>query len=99
VYSPEYAEMQNLTKNRPEIFSHFNDLAARHRVPFWDYSNWRYAGDTEYFTNSQHLNADGAAVFSADLANRLKGYLAAQSETAVNVQHSRRAARSALKAE
>ena len=51
VYSPEYLEMQHLTKNRAEIFAIFHELAGRHGVPFWDYSDWKYAGDTDYFTN------------------------------------------------
>ncbi len=79
VYSPEYIEMQKLTKNRTEVFNDFHELAARYQVPIWDYSNWKYAGNIEYFQNSQHLNAEGAGVFSEDLANRLKDYLATQS--------------------
>ena len=72
VYSPEYAEMQNLTKNRAEIFERFYELGAQFNVPIWDYSDWEFAGDTNYFTNSQHLNAEGAQVFSRDVANRLR---------------------------
>jgi hypothetical protein len=82
VYSPEYIEMQALTNNRPEIFSRFRALAARYDVPLWDYSDWRYAGSREFFQNSQHLNADGAAVFSQDIAGRLKEYVASRSNPA-----------------
>lgn len=71
VYSPEYAQMQRLTNNRQEIFSRFRHLAERYHLEFWDYSNAKYADDTEYFTNSQHLNADGAAVFSHEVSERL----------------------------
>jgi hypothetical protein len=76
VYSPEYAEMQKLTKNRAEVFGHFHELAARYNVPFWDYSDWKYAGNTEYFQNSQHLNAEGAEIFTDDVADRLTKYFA-----------------------
>jgi hypothetical protein len=75
VYSPEYSEMQKLTKNRAEIFDHFRQLSTRYEIPLWDYSDWEYAANTAYFTNSQHLNADGAAVFSQNLSNRLVSYL------------------------
>lgn len=78
VYSPEYSEMQALTGNRREIFGLFHKIAAGKQVPFWDYSNWRYASNTEYFTNSQHLNATGAEVFSEDVALKLKEYVAAE---------------------
>jgi hypothetical protein len=89
VYSPEYAEMEKLTKNRAEVFDHFHELEARYHVPIWDYSDWKFAGDTQYFTNSQHLNAEGAAVFSGDVANRLQEYIAEQSRSAVGLQASR----------
>ena len=71
VYSPEYREMQPLTKNRAEIFARFRELADRNGIPFWDFSNWEYSDRTEFFRNSQHLNAEGAEKFSTDLAARL----------------------------
>ncbi len=79
VYSPEYSEMQTLTNNRPEIFKLFHQLADAGQVPLWDYSQWQYASNVDYFQNSQHLNATGAAVFSDDVAHRLKAYLAEHS--------------------
>jgi len=84
VYSPEYREMQSLTTNREEIFAKFREISARYDVPFWDYSDWRYAGNTEYFQNSQHLNAEGAAVFSDDVARRLKQFLQAPNSANVS---------------
>ena len=75
VYSPEYSEMQAMTKNRKDIFEMFGEISSRQQVPLWDYSNWRYAANTAYFTNSQHLNADGAELFSGDVAMDLKRYI------------------------
>jgi hypothetical protein len=74
VYAPEYSEMQSLTRNRAEIFAQFRELANRDDIPLWDYSDWKYNSDRNLFYNSQHLNATGAAVFSADVANRLQEY-------------------------
>lgn len=82
VYSPEYSEMQELTNNRVQIFAKFHELTTSLNIPFWDYSNWPHADDKRYFQNSQHLNADGAAVFSNDLARQLRGYFAEQFGTA-----------------
>jgi hypothetical protein len=82
VYSPEYTQMQSLEKNRNEIFGEFQQLATRYDVPLWDYSDWKYAGETAYFYNSQHLNQRGAGIFSADLANRLGEYFAVQAKPA-----------------
>jgi hypothetical protein len=89
VYSPEYRGMQEMTNNRAEIFAEFHTLASRHHVPLWDYSEWKYDGDQDCFYNSQHLNAKGAALFSDDVATRLKGYWAARSQASYDLQVSR----------
>ena len=71
VYSPEYQVMQTLTANRAQIFEGFHDLQRRFGVPIWDYSASPISAQREYFYNSQHLNATGAAAFSRDLSERL----------------------------
>jgi hypothetical protein len=71
VYSPEYRGMQALTKNRAEIFARFREISERYNVPIWDFSDWEHSDNRAYFRNSQHLNAEGAELFSADLARRL----------------------------
>ena len=81
--------MQKLTNNRAEIFQDFRELSTRYHIPFWDYSNWKYSGDTEYFQNSQHLNGDGAAIFSADFANRLKEHLGTHSTISAGLEPSK----------
>jgi hypothetical protein len=71
VYSPEYDEMQALERNRSEVFAKIHEICARFDVPLWDYSNSPISSDRAYFYNSQHLNANGAKVFSRNLARRL----------------------------
>jgi hypothetical protein len=71
VYSPVYHEMQALETNRPEIFARFRELAARYGAALWDYSQSPVSLRKEYFYNSQHLNAGGAAVFSEEFARAL----------------------------
>jgi hypothetical protein len=82
VYSPEYREMQALTRNRAAIFNEFHELSQDYSVSLWDFSNWDHAGEIEYFRNSQHLNAEGAELFSTDLAHRLVEELAQLSQPA-----------------
>jgi len=94
VYSPEYTEMQAMTNNRAEIFAHFHELANRYHVPLWDYSDWEHDRNRNIFYNSQHLNATGAAVFSDDVANRLKTYFAEQSKAGGDLRASRQDGRS-----
>jgi hypothetical protein len=71
VYSPVYHEMRPLEKNRAQIFALFHAICDPANVPLWDYGDAPLSRDRTKFYNSQHLNADGAALFSADLAQRL----------------------------
>jgi hypothetical protein len=71
VYSPEYRGMQLMTTNRTQIFTEFHKLSQQYHLTLCDYSRWKYSDDTKFFRNSQHLNADGAKVFSTELAQRL----------------------------
>ena len=82
VYSPVYYEMQALENNRAEIFGRFKEIAQRYDATLWDYSGSPVCFRKDYFVNSQHLNAEGAAAFSADLAAALavSGLVAAQQQ-------------------
>lgn len=71
VYSPEYEEMQRLTLNRREIFKAFEKLGRDFSADLWDYSNSPLSAHKRYFYNSQHLNAEGAELFSRELASRI----------------------------
>lgn len=72
VYSPEYFEIQPFESNREIIFDIFRRLCGRYEIPFWDYSDSVISRHRGNFYNSQHLNAGGASLFSADFAQRLK---------------------------
>jgi hypothetical protein len=63
--------MQALERNREEVFARFQEFAESHGASLWDFSRSPVAFDRAYFYNSQHLNAKGAARFSADLAAAL----------------------------
>ncbi len=71
VYSPEYYEMQKLERNRKEIMEKFHEVSEQFKVPLWDYSGSPISSQQNYFNNSEHLNGEGAEVFSQDLAQRL----------------------------
>jgi hypothetical protein len=67
VYPPEYSGGRDLLNNRDEIFAIIRRIAADNGLVFLDYSYDPLADDTRYFYNSQHLNAAGAEIFSAQL--------------------------------
>jgi hypothetical protein len=71
VYSPEYYEMQAIERNRAEILSKMKRITDSFGVPIWDYSDSELSRERSRFYNSQHLNAEGATIFSTDLAHRL----------------------------
>ena len=71
VYSPEYAEMQQMTANRGELFDRIRALQRDHGVPLLDFSDSTICAARTNFYNSQHLNDRGAAVFSGELADRM----------------------------
>ncbi len=78
VFSPEYREMQELERNRPEIIAQFQRMARQFGIEFWDYSDSPLCLSRDNFYNSQHLNAHGAEAFSRDLARRLAVAMAEQ---------------------
>ncbi len=81
VYSPEYREIQPLELNRTEIMTEFKQIADRFSVQLWDYSDSPICSNSALFYNSQHLNADGAATFSRDIAARLAAVLSKTPES------------------
>jgi hypothetical protein len=64
VYTPEYTEGQAFVENRKSVFLLFNHFATRYAIPFYDYSNDPISYEKKYFYNSQHLNSQGADLFT-----------------------------------
>ena len=71
VYTPEYIEGQNFTKNRKEIISLFDSIGNKNNIPFLDYSDNIMCSKKEFFYNASHLNKSGAEVFTSLLINDL----------------------------
>ena len=72
VYSPEYIEGQVLVKNRNEIFSIYEEISNKHKIPFFNYSNDPISFDKSLFYNSQHLNKKGANKFTEEFIKDLQ---------------------------
>lgn len=71
VYSPEYFEAYPFEKNRDEIIGLFKKLALENNYEFYDYSNTAISRQMRYFYNANHLNMEGANIFSADIAKKI----------------------------
>jgi len=72
VYSPEYKKGQSITKNRNEVFSIFEEISDKFNIPIYDYSDSLVSERRELFYNVQHLNKDGATIFTTQFINDLK---------------------------
>lgn len=72
VYAPEYVEVNQYLKNKPEILAMYQKIAKEHNVPFYDYSQSYLSMDRKYMYDSQHLNRKGAELFTNEIAALLK---------------------------
>jgi len=71
-FAPVYHEEYLMEKNVGDVLQIFNGLSLKYSVPIFDHSNDSLCYDKKYFFNSQHLNKDGAELFSTTVANDLK---------------------------
>ncbi len=72
VYGPEYIEGQDFVKNRNEIFSIYEEISNKEKIPFFNYSDDNMCFDKLLFYNSQHLNKKGANKFTEELIKDLQ---------------------------
>lgn len=75
VYTPEYIDLQKLTKNRAEIINLYKQYATTYNITFLDYSEDSISYQKSLFKDPGHLNRKGAELFSMKLAKDLKGKL------------------------
>ncbi len=75
VYAPELSENFELTLDRDRILRIYKETAARYDIGFWDLSKMGICNYRRYFYNSQHLNKDGVAVLTEEIAERIRNFL------------------------
>jgi hypothetical protein len=85
VYTPEYIEAQSLCLNRDQVIGHFQRIASKHGITFFDYSTLEMCSDRSLFYNSQHLNQVGAERFSYRLATDLQKILASRDRPSASI--------------
>lgn len=72
VYSPEYIEHQQLITNLAEVMNVYKSFADKYNLTFLNYSNVEMCLDKVYFSDSLHLNDNGADAFTYKLVLDLK---------------------------
>ena len=75
VNTPEFVEAHDLITNRAEVLDVFRKMSEKFGIPLLDYSNSPISFQTKYFYNSQHMNREGAELFTEDLARALRPLL------------------------
>lgn len=73
VYAPEYYPVNDYLKNKAEILAIYQDFADKYGFQFYDFSDHEISHDKRYFYNAEHLNKEGAELFSRQLADLLPG--------------------------
>ncbi len=72
VYDPEYIEGQMFIKGRESVFNLYMRFSDKYDIPFLNYSNDSICYQRKYFYNSEHMNSDGADLYTKKLAHDLK---------------------------
>lgn len=75
VYSPTYIETTYMMHNRAEMLRIYNEIADEYNVPILDYTFDSISHRKELFANTQHMNAEGARLFSQRLATDLVKFI------------------------
>ena len=71
VYTPEYIDGQSVIENSDTIMSLFNQLADEKGICFLNYRSDDICYERDLFYNNQHLNLNGATLFTRDLVSDL----------------------------
>lgn len=73
VYAPFYsgARLKMSTENQRAMFDSFERIAQKNNVSIFSWWDAPMSEDTSFFYNATHLNADGAALFTNELAHCL----------------------------
>lgn len=70
VYAPIFSKLkENLDEKQSMAI--YQDLSRRYGIPIVDLSDMGICGSTDYFMDANHVNAQGAKCFSAELAHRI----------------------------
>lgn len=75
VYAPFYYEAAGYIGNFGETMNILRGIGKEYDMPFLDYTQIYIDSNTKYFYNSQHLNKEGAELFSHMVANDVKQYI------------------------
>lgn len=68
VYAPLYERLKNHLEEK-ETLRIYRELSDRYDVPILDFSQMEFCSDTSFFRDANHLNSEGARLFTMSLAH------------------------------
>ena len=74
--TPLYKDYHKIVVNYDVIKDSLQNIASSNHVPYWIYSDTYISDTTANFYNVEHLNANGAAIFSKMLGEDIEKYVA-----------------------
>lgn len=74
VHPPVYHEYLPFDLNRKTILEYLNTVSKKYDMPFMDYSDNSISLHKKYFYNSQHLNKQGAELFTQMISDDIKEF-------------------------
>ena len=71
VYTPEFIEGQKFIQGRKELISLYSKFSKQYNIPFYDFSKDAICYRKDFFYNSNHLNKEGAELFTRKFVDTL----------------------------
>jgi hypothetical protein len=75
IATPQYRDYRQVIRNYDALIDTCRHMAAEAHIPLWDYTDISMTQDRDNYYNIEHLNAQGAAIYSRMLAGDLRRYL------------------------
>ena len=72
VYSPEFKAGQNFQRNSGDVLQLIENIASEYGIPFLNFRSDRNLEARKYYYNNNHLNAEGADIFTNLLCDKLE---------------------------
>lgn len=72
---PFYRDYKSKIANYQQYIDTMQSLSERYKVPYWNYQDLTATDTTLYFYNIEHLNSEGADIFSDMLGEDIKAYV------------------------
>ena len=75
VHAPILNSIRDHIINYDEILKRVKNISRETETPYWEYDTMKICSDKKYFTDLNHLNINGANIYSTQLAIDIKKFI------------------------